>query len=612
MSENQVGLEEKLHALEEVIRYRPKYAAVILLLKLFAALFEGIGLTFLLPIIETAQTDGELTGEGTGPVAVFVRTYAVIGVSATLETLLFGLAVVMTIRYGTSFLLGWMQASLTTGYMAELRRQSYEALLSAEVSHVDAVDGDEVVNTIVTETQRSARVLTDVLGAIENVFFAIAYASVALILSPSLTLATIVVLGIVVFLTRYVLTPGYRIGDEIATANEEIQSLINAGVRGRREVKLFSMNGDLTDRYRRSHDRLVDTRVRLERNRVALGKINQLLNAFVVFVLVYLAVSFLSLSLAALGVFLFAMFRLSPLISRLNNTLYSIDGSLPHLVRTLTLIDSLERHSEPRDGAQAPSPVTSVEFDGVSFRYGHGDENADGNEDRSSGVSDVSLHLERGETVALVGPSGAGKSTIVSLLTGAYEPDDGARYANGVSLAEIDRGSWQERVAVVPQHPYLFTGTLRYNVAIGNPEATDAAIERVCEISQVSPFLEDLPNGLDTWLGDDGVRLSGGQRQRVAIARALLTGADVLILDEATSELDSPTAAAIRSKIQATGREYATVVIGHWLSAISDADRIYTVVDGEIVESGTHRELIDTDSHYASLYESQLETPPST
>ncbi|ARS89963.1 ABC transporter ATP-binding protein [Natrarchaeobaculum aegyptiacum] len=599
MIDREPTLAEKLEALRRAMGHRPALAAAILVLKLFAAVFEGIGLTFLLPIIELAMTSDGL-GEDASPIAaVFVRAYDALGIPATLETLILGLAIVMTIRYSVSFLIGWLQASLTTTYMAALRRRSYEALLAADVAYVDRQDGDEVVNTVVTETRAAGRVVGDVLSAVEKVLFAGVYATIAIVLSPALTIATIVVLGFVVVLTRFGLDSGYDVGDGVATANEEIQSLINAATQGTREIRLFTMQSDLADQFDRAHDRLVETRVRLERNHVALGSFNQLLNAFVVFGLVYVAIQYLALDFATLGTFLFAIYRLSPLISALNNTLYSIDGTLPHLVRAQALIEEFGEHTRPTSGEPVPDR-TAVEFEDVCFRY---DDDAD-----RTDVRNVSLTVDRGETIALVGPSGAGKSTIVSLLARLYEPDRGQITVDGVPLERLDRHEWHERVTVVPQQPFLFTGTLRENVTIGDPSADEAAIERACERSQVSTFLDELPEGLDTELGDDGVRLSGGQRQRIAIARALLADADVLILDEATSELDSPTEAAILEAIDEMDREYATVVIGHWLSTVSDADRIYTVVDGEIVESGTHTDLLSEDSAYAQLYDSQLES----
>ncbi|GAB3021935.1 ABC transporter ATP-binding protein [Natronobiforma cellulositropha] len=590
-------LNEKFHALVRVAKYRPKQAALILALSMVAALFEGIGVSFIVPIIEIAQADGEVAEEATGVVAYFVSLYQFVGVELTLETLVGGLALVMVIRYLTNFLVAWLQASLSTNYLGELRQQAYDRLLAAEIAYVDAEDTDQVTNTVITETVQSAHVITQLLKLLEVVFFAAIYITVALLLSPTLTVATVVVLGVIAVLSRVALRAGYEIGEEVAQANERIQGLVNAGTRGIREVKLFNMTDDVSGEYRRTIDRFVRTRIGLQRNQAALKNVNQLLNALVVFALIYVALAHLSLSFAYLGGFLFAMFRLAPLVSTLNNLLYGIDGALPHLVRTQHLIDEMERHEESSGERAAPNPITELAVDDASFHYASG-----------NGVRNVSLRVERGETVALVGPSGAGKSTIISLLTRLYDPDEGSVRANGVSLSELGLESWHDRVAIVRQHPFLFNETLRYNVTIGNREASETDIRRACEVSQVSAFLEELPDGLETRVGDDGVRLSGGQRQRVAIARALLTDADVLILDEATSELDSPTEEAIVRGIEGLEREYATVVIGHWLSTVQGADRLYVVAEGAVVESGSHEELLAAGGEYARLYDAQMES----
>ncbi|WP_276253329.1 ABC transporter ATP-binding protein [Halomontanus rarus] len=587
---------EKLRALWRVVVFRPRHAVLVLLLGTAAALFEGLGLGLLVPIIEFAQSGDAATQDPSRVVGYFIQLYAFLGVPLTLETLIGGVALVMTVRYGANFLASWVQASLSSQYLGELRQQSYDRLLGAEVSYVDRQDADDIVNTIVTETQQSTHVITQLLRIVETALFAAMIMTVAMILSPLLTAGSVVLLGVIAFLSRFVLRPGYEIGDRIAAANETIQGLVNAGTRGLREIKLFNMNDDVSQEYQRANEQLVRTRVRLRRNEAALQSFNQLLNAFVLFALIYVALAFLELPFTVLGVFLFAMFRLSPLISQLNNSLYGLDGTLPHLVRTQKLIDEMDRHAESSGSRDAPSPITELALEDVTFHYD------------DDGITDISLHVERGETIALVGPSGAGKSTIISLIARLYDPDEGRMYADEVPLEEIDLESWHDRVAIVRQHPFVFNDTLRYNVTVGNPDATRAEIDRACEVSQVSAFVDELPDGLDTRLGDDGVRLSGGQRQRVAIARALLKDADVLLLDEATSELDSPTEEAIVSGIDAMDHEYATVVIGHWLSTVRGADRIYTIVDGELVEAGSHRELIDNDTQYADLYGSQVES----
>jgi subfamily B ATP-binding cassette protein MsbA len=236
-----------------------------------------------------------------------------------------------------------------------------------------------------------------------------------------------------------------------------------------------------------------------------------------------------------------------------------------------------------------------VTFDEVAFSYVSSEQVLDG----------VSFSVERGEFVGFVGQSGAGKSTIVSLLARLYEPDSGEIRADEVPIEEYDVIEWRKHVSIVRQDPFLFNDTLRANITVGNREATQADVERVAEIACVTEFLGDLPDGYDTELGDDGVRLSGGQRQRVAIARALLKEADLLVLDEATSDLDTHLEEEVHRAIERMERDYAMIAIAHRLSTVTGADQIYTMESGRIVESGAHKELVEVGGQYAGLYASQ-------
>jgi subfamily B ATP-binding cassette protein MsbA len=193
----------------------------------------------------------------------------------------------------------------------------------------------------------------------------------------------------------------------------------------------------------------------------------------------------------------------------------------------------------------------------------------------------------------------------VSLLTRLYNPDEGAVTANGTRIDRYDLREWRERVSMVRQQPFIFNDTLRHNLTVSNRDATEREIREACRIAQVTEFLDDLPEGLDTPLGDDGVRLSGGQRQRVALARALLKDADVLILDEATSDLDTALEADIQQRLEATESDRILVVIAHRLSTVRNADRIYAMEDGRVTEAGPHDSLVEADGTYADLYTAQ-------
>jgi subfamily B ATP-binding cassette protein MsbA len=356
-------------------------------------------------------------------------------------------------------------------------------------------------------------------------------------------------------------------------------------------VKLFGLSNEVYDVFDEWIGKYRESSIDLSRNKAAIQNFYDLAAALALFALIYVGFTYSALTLGELGIFLLAMFRLAPLVSRLNSKVYSLEGNLSHLVRTQNFVKELDRCRET-SGDTDPTRVSTVEFDDVQFCYTEDEQVLDR----------ISFSVERGEFIAFVGQSGAGKSTIVSLLTQFYHPDAGEVRANGIPIDEFELRAWRDRIAVVRQQPFIFNDTLKGNVTVGNRDASHGEVERVCEIAKVDEFVDDLPNGYNSQLGDDGVRLSGGQRQRVALARALLMDADFLVLDEATSDLDSNLEKEVQAAIESMDREYGIITIAHRLSTVKNADRIYTVEQGEIIESGGHDELINQGGQYAELY----------
>jgi subfamily B ATP-binding cassette protein MsbA len=589
---------EQLRTVYRAAKYRPTLSAGIVLLSSVAAVLEGVGLSFLLPIISLSQ-DPEAAREAGGHTGMFVDAFEFVGVPFTLEYVILGVAAVMVVRYTSSFLVGWSRAILGEDYVRHLQQVAYDKALDAEVSYFDERGSDDILNTIVTESTFAERVIKQATKLLEQSFIAGMYLSIALYISPFLTILAIVLLGGITYLLRYSVESGSSIGDRVAEANRRIHESAQAGMQGIRDVKLFGMGEELYDTYDESVNEKARSRIKLRRNEAAIDNFYNLTTAVTLFGLIYIALTFASLSLAALGVFLFAMFRLAPRASTLNNMVYKLEGKIPHLYRTQRFLEELERRREPEGGNKpVPESIKQVAFDDVTFSYHDGETVFEG----------LSLSVSGDEFAAFVGSSGAGKSTIVGLLTRMYEPDSGEVRANGTPIAQFDVDEWRSQISVVRQHPFIFNETLRRNVTIGNREATQEEIERVCEIAQVTEFFEELPNGYETMLGEDGVRLSGGQKQRVALARALLKDAELLVLDEATSDLDANIEETVHRAIERMDRDYAMLVIAHRLSTVINADYIYAVEDGNIVESGTHEELISQDGAYSKLYETQAQS----
>ncbi|XGI82755.1 ABC transporter ATP-binding protein [Halorutilales archaeon Cl-col2-1] len=598
--QSEIGWRDKLEALYRVAQFRPLYAGGVLVLSVFAALLEGFGLSFILPIVELAQSDGVDPAQADGLLGAFLTVYDFLGIPFTMGYLVVGVSLVMVVRFTSSFLVGWLRAALRTKYVRHLQTESFESALNAKVSYFDREGSDDILNAIVTQAENAGNVIRFTINLVEQSLLAMIYLGVAFYLAPRLTVVTGIFLGGVTYLFRSKVETGYSIGDRVAQAKEDIQEYAQAGTQGIRDVKLFNMMDEVFEGFTTAVREFEDSNIHLRRNQVAIQNFYQLTTAVTVFVLIYAALTFSSLSLGSLSIFLFAMFRLGPRVSNINKLFYRTEGELPHLVRTQEFLEDLDRSREPNKPKETmPDEVDEISFENVWFSYDSSDETV---------LRDLSFSVDRGDFAAFVGPSGAGKSTIMSLLSRMYEPDEGEIKANGTPIDDFDVSEWRSRVSVVRQDPHIFNDTLRKNVTIGNRDATDDDVERVSEIAQVTEFLDELPNGYDTVLGDQGVKLSGGQRQRVAIARALLKDADLLILDEATSDLDMDLERKVHRAIESMDRDYAILVIAHRLSTVVNADCIYTLESGEIIESGDHDELMDNGDVYSDLYSMQVES----
>ena len=271
-------------------------------------------------------------------------------------------------------------------------------------------------------------------------------------------------------------------------------------------------------------------------------------------------------------------------------------GATDRLVELLHTRDTI---SDPIEPVVLQRPVRGkIEFQNISFRYPRRKETA--------ALAGMSFTVNPGETVAIVGPSGAGKSTIFQLLLRFYDPLSGSILIDDVDIRDLQRSEYREHIALVPQESAIFANTARENIRFGRPGASDREVEEAARIGAAHTFLSEMPDGYDTFVGEQGIMLSGGQRQRIALSRAILRSSPILLLDEATSSLDAESERAVQIAVQKLSQQCTTLIIAHRLATVKNANRILVIDNGMIVAEGCHNDLITTDGLYARLAQLQF------
>jgi ATP-binding cassette subfamily B protein len=307
--------------------------------------------------------------------------------------------------------------------------------------------------------------------------------------------------------------------------------------------------------------------------------------------------------------------RLYQPLTQLSNLNLDVMTALVSFERLFEVLDIVPVIAEAPDALDVPKGPTSVEFRDVRFTYPSAEEVSLASLEsvatleaphHSEILHGVSFRVEPGAMVALVGPSGAGKTTISNLVPRLYDVSGGAVSLNGIDVRRATMASLRDVVGVVTQDPHLFHDTLRANLRYARPGASEAELLDALAQAQIGHIVDELPDGLDTVVGERGYRLSGGEKQRVALARLLLKAPDVVVLDEATAHLDSESEAAVQHALRRTLAGRTSLVIAHRLSTVREADELLVVDDGRIVERGTHASLLAADGLYADLYRTQF------
>jgi ATP-binding cassette, subfamily B, bacterial MsbA len=432
-----------------------------------------------------------------------------------------------------------------------------------------------------------------------QIFTLIAFVAVLLLVNWRMALASGIVLPLVIYPVAKL---GRRIRSSVTrsrTRLADLSEILQETVSGNRVVKAFGMEDFETEKFRTTARQLLRENMRWVRAYIVTSPLMEVVGAVVFAVMILFARDQIKHNLMTIGLFsafIVALLRAYEPIKRLGGLYlqFQMAQGLSHQV--LALFDQQEEIAEAPGAIVLPSFFRVIEYENVGFAYDGG----------AAILKDVSLRVPAGSVTALVGSSGAGKTTLLNLLPRYYVASSGRVAIDGRDVREVTLRSLREQMAIVTQETILFNDTIWNNLCYGRPDLSEERVISAAKTALAHDFIEQLPQRYQTRIGDRGQRLSGGQRQRIAIARALLKDAPILILDEATSELDSESELLVQRALNNLMAGRTVLVIAHRLSTVRRADQIAVLEDGMIAEFGTHDELVSLGGVYARLYEMQF------
>lgn len=571
----------------KTFRHYKRRFLVMIFLGSLGGLFGSLGIGTAIPLFSVVTGQSNPSDFITDSVKM---VFEMLHLPFKVPILLLFLILVFTAKAVMIFIAKYYNDVTTATYEEETRRSLLAATLHARWSNLASHKVGYVDRVILYDVQQNADALNQISTSIFTLTSLAAYVFVALRISATITLATLG-FGVILF---FVFKPVYyrtrKLAERIGLTFKQAGHRINESIIGAKTIKIFGAEHAMI-RLGSEHF----TNLKLIKIRTALYSYLISLSAEPV-AITFIATLFLisyrepSFNIIIFGVTVYIVQKIFAFIQSLQNQLQNINQSIPYLRVVNTYAESVHAQHENKKGEKNIKLNSQIEFNDVGFRY-------DGDRDETI-LSGVSFRIPKGSMTAIIGPSGSGKTTIVDLLLRLFEPAHGTITIDGLDIQDTNLATWRSHIAYVPQDTFLINDSIRNNVRFYDPAITEEDIVQAIRQANLNEFIGELPSGLDTLVGERGVNLSGGQRQRIALARALARKPDILILDEATSNLDAASESAIQSAINDLKGTITILIITHRVASVTNTDQVIVLERGKLIEQGKPEELAAAPGSY--------------
>ena len=500
------------------------------------------------------------------------------------------------------FFSSYLMAKIGQAAVLDLRRQLYDHLLKQPASFYEKHRTNFLVSRLVVSCSAiEMAVSANLRDVLREGFMLVFFFGAAFYFNWRLMLGAMIIAPIIAFLTTKFSKALRRLAEESFEGNKLLTDTAQETLANQTIVKAYGAEGREKERFGRIAQIIAKANRRSGRIAATSPPTIEIIGTVAMLILFYFGLREINanrMDAAQFFTFLFFLFRSYDPMRKISRQHNEISKAFAAAKDVWSILDEDEVLPEKSTPVPIKPLETAIELRNVTFNYE--------NDPNKTILDDVTLTIPKGSMVALVGESGGGKSSLIRLVQRLYDPTSGSILWDGTDLRDFRITDLKKMLALVTQETVLFNDTIRYNISYGKPDATDEQLAHAAEVAYASDFIDELPEGIDTLVGERGIFLSGGQRQRIAIARAVLVDAPVLILDEATSALDAESEQLVQKALANLMQNKTSIVIAHRLSTIRKADKIVVMEKGRIVETGTHKELLEKSGKYRRLYELQF------